>query len=277
MKDQVFLASQKIFNRIDQQVKNTKASIEIKKEAAIAAKAETPGALRVVNGLLNRDTKLSKDNIITLTNKYRISENLSTLAESSLLDISAQKKVQDMFNRQYFEHISPQGVGVSGLSEEAGYQYILIGENLALGNFKDDLALVDAWMASPGHRANILNKHYTEIGIAVGQGQFDGKNIWLAVQHFGTPRSICQSVDSVLLATIDLNQNKIKSLESDLDFRRKIIDGGAFYKDLTNSQQIDEYNNLVKIYNILIKETKIKIDQYNLQIKDLNQCIEDNQ
>jgi uncharacterized protein YkwD len=48
-------------------------------------------------------------------------------------------------------------VGVGDLSKEVGYGYILIGENLALGNFKDEESWWKAWMDSPGHRANIFN------------------------------------------------------------------------------------------------------------------------
>src|SRR6185369_15716694 len=116
---------------------------------------------------------------------------LPALKENALLDKAAKKKLDDMFAQQYFEHINPQGKGPSDLAKSVGYDYIAIGENLALGNFKNDAELVQAWMDSPGHRANILNKQYTEIGVAVGQGTYEGKKTWLAVQEFGRPTSSC--------------------------------------------------------------------------------------
>ena len=98
-----------------------------------------------------------------------------------------------MFEKEYFEHKSPSGIGASDIAHDVGYEFILVGENIALGNFDGDEALVQAWMDSPGHRANILNKRYTEIGIAAEKGLYQGKMMWLAVQIFARPMSLCQN------------------------------------------------------------------------------------
>jgi hypothetical protein len=132
-------------------------------------------------------------------------------------------------------------------------------------------------MASEGHRANILNKNYTEIGVAVGQGNFEGKSIWMSVQHFGTPRNICPSVDKILYGVIDINQKKIKEMEVELIIRKEYIDKGILYEGSTYSEQVEYYNNLVNEYNNLIIDTKQKIDNYNNQIKTLNFCLIGNQ
>lgn len=258
---------------------NEVTNIKDNKEIQLEGKAETPGALRVLDNYLNdNNTKLSKDNVIVLTNKAR-SENgqLLPLLENNKLNLSAQRKLQDMFNSQYFEHISPSNVSVGDLGDQVGYEYILIGENLALGNFENDLALVDAWMASPGHRANILNSHYTEIGVAVGKGVYEGKNVWMAVQHFGTPKSVCPTVDKVLQGIIGLNQDKIVEMEQELDVRKEKIDERVLYEGSTYFEQVEKYNSLVNIYNNLIKETKEKIDEYNNQIRTFNSCISSKQ
>jgi uncharacterized protein YkwD len=251
-----------------------------KKEIELQSKTDTPGALRVPDNFLSakKNINLSKDKVIEFTNKRRSENgNLKPLSENLKLDLSAEKKLQDMFNGQYFEHTSPSGVKVGDLGEEVGYEYILIGENLALGNFKDDEALVDAWMASPGHRANILNEHYKEIGVVVGSGIFEGRNVWLAVQHFGTPRSVCSAVDTILYSKININQAEINKMNIDLSKRNKIIKNGGLYEGSTHKEQIDKYNNLVKIYNNLILDTKEKINEYNLQIKTFNACLLANQ
>jgi len=122
-------------------------------------------------------------------------------------------QLDDIFEKQYFAHISPEGLGPSDLAEKSGYEYIMIAENLALGNFKDDNTLVNAWMDSPGHRANILNNRYTEIGVAVGKGFFSESNennkeeiateVWIAVQEFGLPLSSCPKPEESLLNTIE--------------------------------------------------------------------------
>lgn len=251
-----------------------------KKEVQLPSKIDIPGALRVVDNLLslNSNIKLSKDNVIILTNKYRKENgNLLALVENQKLDLSAEKKLQDMFTNQYFEHISPNDIGVADLSNQVGYEYILIGENLAMGNFKDDKSLVDAWMASEGHRANILNEHYIEIGVAVGKGVFEGKNIWMAVQHFGTPRSICPSIDQVLFGVINLNLNQIQKMEDNLTLRLDSINKKVLYEGSTYHEQVDIYNSLINIYNNLIKNIKQKINDYNNQIRAFNLCLLNNQ
>src|SRR5262249_8345343 len=122
-------------------------------------------------GDASANVTLTQAGVIKWTNIQR-QENgaLPALTVNAKLNESAQLKLKDMFAKQYFEHVSPSGVGPDGLANEVGYAYASIGENLALGNFADDRALVQAWMDSPGHRANILGKSYREIGVAVGKG-----------------------------------------------------------------------------------------------------------
>lgn len=270
-----------LYSRFEEKEKISAVKLEDKKEIQLPGKIDLPGALRVVNDILNiNETLLLKEKIISLTNKQRVENgNIEVLKESEMLDLSAEKKLQDMFDRQYFEHISPSGVGVADLGEEVGYEYILIGENLAMGNFKDEQNLIDAWMASSGHRANILNSRYTEIGVAVGSGNFEGHDIWMAVQHFGTPRSICPPIDQVFLGVINLNQYKIKEMEIDLLARRKAIDenNGAIYEGSTYSEQIEKYNELIIPYNNKISELKKQIDEYNNQVRAFNLCLTEHQ
>jgi len=279
LRHDINLVLKNTFSFLNQNIKNEIIKISKKEELDIPNKADTPGALRVVTDLLeiNKDRKLLKDNIIKFTNQERIDNgNLLPLKENLTLNLSAGKKLQDMFSKQYFEHISPSGVGVSELGEQFGYDYILIGENLALGNFKNDQDLVNAWMDSPGHKANILNSHYTEIGVAVGSGRFEDKDVWIAVQHFGTPRSICPVVDEVLTGVIDINQNKIYEIEKELEIRLEMINKRVIYEGVGYMEQIDKYNNLVNTHNSLVKITKQKIDLYNNQVRAFNLCISEN-
>jgi len=245
-----------------------------------ASKINVSGPLRVINDLIslnNKSIKLTKENVIALTNQNRYENGkLLPLTENSKLSFSAEKKLQDMFMKQYFEHISPSGVGVGDLADQVSYEYIVIGENLAMGNFKDDKALVDAWMASPGHRANILNPKYTEIGVAVGEGKFEGKDVWMAVQHFGLPKSTCPKIDEVLHGVINIDQDQIKSISNDLATLHKKIDSGVVYDGQTTIEQIDKYNSTVTIYNQLITEVKTKITQYNNQVTAFNSCLSNN-
>ncbi len=278
IKDDVFLLVNKSFLNIDKNnTTNISGDIVYPDQVKpLKLSVDTPGPLKVAGDLLNVNSniELSSKNIISITNKFR-KENgsLNPLIENDKLNQSATKKLQDMFNNQYFEHKSPKGLGVGDLGEQAGYNYILIGENLAMGNFKDDLSLVNAWMASEGHRENILNKNYTNIGVAVGQGQFNGKKIWMAVQHFGTPESVCPSIDKILLGKININQNQIIEMTQDLSNRREQIDKNDTFKGSTINEQIAEYNELVILYNDLISQTKNDTEIYNDQVKNFNLCL----
>lgn len=238
----------------------------------------TPGALVVPDDLLTYNTKsinLTSNGVVDITNKYRESDGgLPPLTENSKLNFSAEKKLQDMFVKGYFEHMSPDGVGVGDLGNQVSYEYILIGENLALGNFKDDQSLVDAWMASPGHKANILNKRYTEIGVAVSKGIYNGKSVWMSVQHFGLPKSACPSIDEVLRGIISIDQEKVQKTEVELSSIKKQIDTGSVYEGVTTSGLIEIYNSLVNDYNKMIIDIKEKINKYNQEVRDFNTCIE---
>lgn len=255
-----------------------KEKVESVDNAKVVNSVVTPGALVVPDDLLTYNIKsinLTSNGVIDITNKYRIlNGELPPLVENSKLNFSAEKKLQDMFVKGYFEHVSPDGVGVGDLGTQVAYEYILIGENLALGNFKDDQALVDAWMASPGHKANILNKRYTEIGVAVSKGIYNGKSVWMAVQHFGLPKSACPSIDEVLRGIISIDQDKVEKIQGELSTKKAQIDTGAVYEGMTTSGLIDSYNSLVADYNKIILEIKEKINTYNEQVRDFNTCIE---
>jgi uncharacterized protein YkwD len=244
--------------------------------AASLKKAVTPGALKVIDRITPTASKaqLSNSKVIVLTNEARRANgNLPALKENAKLNQSALLKARDMLDKQYFEHVSPSGVGVSDLGKAVGYEYIYIGENLALGGFEGDKALVDAWMASPGHRANILNDHYTEIGVAVIRGTYEGRQVWMAVQHFGAPRSLCPVINESLKSVIESDQAKIKILEADLNARKVRIDSGETYQGKTTDEQIDEYNVVVKNYNQLVNDVKQKISVFNAEVRAFNQCL----
>ena len=266
------------FDSLISNLKNRKNNISItleEKSYEPIRSVDLPGALRVKD--VTKEIKqiiLSKNEIIKFTNKNREDNGgLSPLKENETLDRSAAQKLKDMFDKQYFDHISPSKKSISDLAKENSYEYILIGENLALGNFKNDEDLVNAWMSSSGHRANILNKNYTDIGVAVGRGLFEGKNVWIAVQHFGAPRSICPSIDDKLYGIILMDKDNISNMSQDLGERQTRIKNGAIYEGMSFYEQIIEYNKLVNDYNILISETKQKIEEYNKQVQLFNICL----
>lgn len=135
--------------------------------------------------VLGIDSSVTKDELINLTNIERQKNGLPPVAEDSRLDEAAKAKGQNMFAENYWAHFSPSGKDPWGFIQGAGYRYTYAGENLAR-NFYTSKEVVDAWMASPTHRDNIVNSHYRNIGIAVLQGTLSGQNTILVVQEFGT-------------------------------------------------------------------------------------------
>jgi len=120
------------------------------------------------------------------TNQNRVTNGLPDLQMNSLLQVAAQDKVNDMVAKGYFAHTSPQGIAPWYWFQQAGYNYLYAGENLAM-NFTDSADVTTAWMNSPEHRANILSTEFTQVGIATAQGTYDGKPVIYVAEEFGTP------------------------------------------------------------------------------------------
>jgi uncharacterized protein YkwD len=241
------------------------------KEQEAEKQISTPPPLRATKE--DPQPFLTQAGVIWWTNVQREKEGLPPLKENAKLNLSAELKIQDMFAKQYFSHYSPLGEGVNNFVESVGYEFIAIGENLALGNFQNDQALIQGWMDSPGHRENILSARYQEIGVAVLKGTFEGKSIWLAVQHFGLPLSACPLVDEELKAEIETNQEQIKELQKTLELLEVKIRTIRPRWGPVYNQAIEEYNSLVSQYNELVKETEILINKYNYQVILFNECV----
>lgn len=212
--------------------------------------------------------------VIEETNRQREAEGLAPLEGNAQLNIAAQKKVDDMFSRQYFEHDSPTGESAGDLIGDSGYEFVVVGENLALGNYKDDKVLVKAWMDSPGHRANILKNSYTEIGVAVARGTFEGRDTWLAVQHFAKPISACPAISSSLKSQIDTNNSTLDTMKVELETRKAELEDKPETREESDAynKKVDEYNALVNEYNVLLDDTKQLVGQYNSQVESFNNC-----
>lgn len=218
---------------------------------------------------------LNISQIISLTNNERKSNNsdLVNLKENSLLKKIAIIRVRDMFNNQYFEHNSPTGDNVSKEAKNNNYSYITIGENIALGNFSGSNGLVTAWMNSPGHRANILNTRYTEIGVYAEKGIYKGQSVWIAAQVFGKPASSCKSPDADLKNKINSYKTSAESIMNNInkiDEELKSISSADVQEYNT---KVSERNTLTNLYNNLAKEIKEQVAKYNQAVTDYNTCI----
>jgi len=95
----------------------------------------------------------------------------------------AEKKAEDMRDRNYFSHTSPTYGSPFDMMKQFGISYSSAGENIAKGQ-RTPADVMNGWMNSPGHKANILNSSYTEIGVGYVTDS-NGTTYW--VQHFIRP------------------------------------------------------------------------------------------
>jgi len=134
--------------------------------------------------VLGYASNINVSQVVAETNQERQLAGLPALVFNQELALAAQAKANDMFINQYWSHISTAGKEPWDFIEEAGYRYQVAGENLAR-DFTNTVQMVEAWMLSPTHRANILNPRYQEIGVAVIDGELGGVETTLVVQMFG--------------------------------------------------------------------------------------------
>lgn len=161
----------------------------------------------VVPGVLGYASSINMRDLLEDTNKTRTEHDLPPLRLNEKLTEAAQAKAADMFNGQYWAHVSPKGTQPWDFILAKNYDYIYAGENLAK-NFSTSQDVVTAWYDSPSHRENLLSSNYDEVGFAVVNGVLDGYETTLVVQMFGRPRDVHQ------LATVEeedsiLNKSEI--------------------------------------------------------------------
>ncbi len=106
------------------------------------------------------------------------------LLVSDKLYRAARTHASDMARRNYFEHRGRDGSSPKDRVQREGYRLRLTGENIAFGP-ETAAEVVDGWLASPGHCANIMDPRFREMGVAVALGSRRGHFYW--VQELGTP------------------------------------------------------------------------------------------
>ncbi len=117
--------------------------------------------------------------VVSLVNKERAKQGLAALRSDSKLAELAQQKAKDMAENQYFSHISPTYGSAFDMLKAAGYTYKSAGENIAMGQ-KSAAAVMDGWMNSSGHRANILNTGYEKVGVGYAVSR-EGTPYWVQI------------------------------------------------------------------------------------------------
>lgn len=134
-----------------------------------------------------RDLDRVRAEMLARVNAARREAGVPPLRANSRLDLAAQRHAEDMLARNYFAHQSPEKQTVRDRAKAAGYDWRAIGENIAEGQFSVN-EVMDTWLHSPGHRRNILDPAFKELGagLALGRSGREYRVVW--AQAFGTKR-----------------------------------------------------------------------------------------
>ncbi len=206
-------------------------------------------------------SEISSQNILKLINQERSEHNLQPLKENHKLKIAADKKTESLLKYNYFSHTSPEGKRFFKWIEEADYQYLYAGENLAM-DFMTAEGIVDAWMKSKSHRENILSDKYTETAISVKAGIFKDHPTIMVSQIFGRPKiSEKELTKNNINAIINNNKKnqgtvagaKIKNVPLYNDFIMIIF---TLFLIIINTILVIDNINFVYRVKILFLETK---------------------
>lgn len=139
--------------------------------------------------VLGFSSNITANDLLDETNQERQRLGLPKLVLNEELNQAALAKAQDMFNDQYWAHVAPDGKQAWDFIKETNYAYKYAGENLAR-DFNTSQEVVEAWIASPSHYENLINKDFTQMGLAIVNGNLKGFNTTLVVQLFAVPSSV---------------------------------------------------------------------------------------
>lgn len=146
------------------------SSGDVTSSGSTASPSPSTGAT-VTNGTA-ADNLSFEEQVVSLVNAQRAANGLSALKLSTALSNAARAKSQDMHDLNYFSHTSPTYGSPFDMLKSFGISYSTAGENIAMG-YATPEAVVNGWMNSPGHRANILNASFTQIGVGyVADGSY---------------------------------------------------------------------------------------------------------
>lgn len=198
-------------------------------------------------------SSITETNIFNLTNAQRVKYGMGNLAWNYRLANAARAKGQDMINKDYFSHNTPTGATPWTFILNAGYNYIYAGENLAM-NYSVAEDVINAWMNSGGHRANILGANYKELGIGVVTGEFQGYTTTMVVQMFGTAATSVYS-GNTQDSTTPVKNTSSPAPQPAIDYSQTINLGSTFVK-----KRIGDFKKAYDSLMIIVKPPVLKSD-----------------
>ncbi len=148
--------------------------VTVAADAPVARAAQTACAAQNASPADTGAAQL-EDTVLCLVNRERTKRGLRALRSNAKLDGAARGHSRAMVERNFFSHDSPGGASVMDRVKRRGYRSsggLMVGENIAWGSgsYATPSEIVDGWMNSSGHRANILHRSFDEIGVGVAIG-----------------------------------------------------------------------------------------------------------
>lgn len=125
-----------------------------------------PSVARSQKEVLSYTTNITASGLLEATNGQRGNNNSGSLKLSNELNTAAQAKAEDMAQRDYWSHVTPDGHAPWIFIDQTGYRYEKAAENLAYG-FNNSHEVITGWLNSPEHKANLLDNTYSEVGFGV--------------------------------------------------------------------------------------------------------------
>src|SRR3989339_270390 len=196
--------------------------------------------------------------VLELTNKDRQENNLGSLTINPVLIASAQAKAQDLIDKNYFAHHSPDGKKPWDFINRDEYQYLYVGENLAM-NFTTADSVHAALMNSPTHKKNILNDKYNEVGIAMLSGEIDGRKTNVLVELFASRKTETKLASQGEVTTPKVDQSEVeKSIQDRVEPKKEeivpekiaVLDQGVVNSVTSNPTIIEKDVNPIEIQGI---------------------------
>ncbi len=157
----------------------------------------SPSKVQTKPSVLAYATNISVNDLLSGTNQRRSQAGVGSLAINSKLQSAAQAKANDMANRNYWAHNTPEGNPPWVFINNAGYKYSKAGENLGCG-FDDSSSLITGWYNSPTHKANLLDSAFEEVGFGIVNasnyncGEYPASQQTIVVAMYGTPAAQSQ-------------------------------------------------------------------------------------
>ncbi len=131
-----------------------------------------------------KDFERMREDMLALVNRERTGRGLAPLRRHPRLDEAAQAHADDMFQRRYYSHETPEGKTTLDRVGAKGYRAKYAGENIARGQYSVD-EVMKGWMESPTHREHLLSPIFNDVGFGLAFGKNPGGYEILWVQNFG--------------------------------------------------------------------------------------------